>query len=118
MAHAREASPTECCGLLIGAASTIDVIVRARNLEDSPTAFQIDPLDHFAAIRQARMRGQQVLGVYHSHPAGPEVPSERDRREASYADYVYLIVTPDEAVVRAFRLAGGNFSELPLVPVP
>jgi len=118
VAHARDALPDECCGLLIGQRSKVDVIVRARNLDQSPTQFQIDPLDHFAAIRQARMRGQQVIGVYHPHPLGPETPSERDLREATYAEYVYLIVTPGVPVVRAFRLADGNFSALPLVPVP
>ena len=117
LAHAREALPNKCCGLLIGGAGRIELAMRARNLEESPTRFLIDPLDHFTAIRLARMNGRAVVGVYHSHPRGPRVPSLSDRAEASYAEYTYLIVVPDVAEIAAFQLIEGNFSEVPLVTV-
>ncbi len=124
IAHAREGVPNECCGLLIGRPGRIETALRARNLEESPTRFLIDPLDHFTAIRMARMNGVAVVGVYHSHPNGPLHPSPRDSAEATYKEYVYLIVVPDgggsetqEPHVGAFRLDKGNFSEVPLVTV-
>ncbi len=124
LAHAREALPNECCGLLLGSPGRIETALRARNLEESPTRFLIDPLDHFTAIRMARLNGRAVLGVYHSHPNGPEHPSPRDAAEATYKEYVYLIVVPGNAAtegpaprIRAFRLDAGNFSEVPLVTV-
>lgn len=117
LAHAGEALPNECCGLLIGTSARIETALRARNLEESPTRFLIDPLDHFTAIRMARMNGRAVVGVYHSHPNGPPHPSTSDMAEATYKDYVYLIVLPSASSVGAYRLDAGNFSEVPLVTV-
>lgn len=116
VAHARESLPNECCGLLVGTPGRIQVTVRARNLEESPTSFLVDPLDHFTAIRLARMRGLAVVGVYHSHPATAALPSPRDLQEATYREYVYIIASPAEPPeMHAFRLAEGAFVEIPLV---
>jgi proteasome lid subunit RPN8/RPN11 len=114
--HAREAAPNECCGLLVGSPDRVEIAIRARNLEDSPTRFLIDPLDHFAAIRMARMRGHAVVGVYHSHPARDARPSLSDAREASYREYVYVIVSlrAEPVGVRAFRLQDDNLVDVPL----
>ena len=63
VAHAREAAPRECCGLLIGLGAQIESAHRARNVDPSSTRFLIDPHDHFAAIRAARAGGREVVGV-------------------------------------------------------
>jgi proteasome lid subunit RPN8/RPN11 len=114
--HARDAAPNECCGLLIGTPHRVDAAIRARNLEDSPTRFLIDPLDHFTAIRTARMRGQAVVGVYHSHPARDARPSPSDLQDASYPEYLFLIVSlaKDPTEVRAYRLRNDAFVDVPL----
>jgi proteasome lid subunit RPN8/RPN11 len=117
VAHAREALPDECCGLLIGSPARIEQAHRARNLDASPSRFLIDPQDHFAAIHAARARGLVVVGVYHSHPATLADPSPTDVAEASYSEYVYVIVSPriDAAELRLFRLQSGAFVEDALV---
>jgi proteasome lid subunit RPN8/RPN11 len=120
VAHAREASPDECCGLLLGRGDEIVEAVRARNLADEPaTRFLIDPADHFAARRTARERGLAVVGFYHSHPTSPPEPSARDRAEFSYAGYLYAIVSlrVEPAEVRLFRFDAGNFQRVPFVTV-
>jgi proteasome lid subunit RPN8/RPN11 len=116
VAHAREALPDECCGLLLGSVTRIEQAHRARNLDASPTRFLIDPQDHFAAIRAARAVRRQVVGVYHSHPSTPARPSATDLADASYAEYVYAIVSvrTEPAELRLFRLEGGKFVEEPL----
>jgi desampylase len=94
VAQARDASPVECCGLLVGTGSRIVEAIPAANVADSPaTRFLIDPKDHIDARREARMRGLDVIGFYHSHPHSPAQPSARDRSEASYPDHLYLIVS-------------------------
>ncbi len=120
VAHAREASPDECCGLLLGRGGEIVEAVRARNVADDPaTRFLIDPADHFAALRTARERGLEVVGFYHSHPASPADPSERDRAEFSYAGHLYAIVSlrVEPAEVRLFRFEAGNFQRVSFVTV-
>jgi proteasome lid subunit RPN8/RPN11 len=90
-AHARDAWPNECCGLLIGDTHTIDAVHRARNLHHSPARYLVQPEDHFAAIRRARVRALEVVGAYHSHPGGRPRPSTVDRDEAQPAEFIYVI---------------------------
>ena len=120
VAHAVADLPNECCGLLLGTAEIIEDAARARNTKRSRTRFQVEPADHFAAIRRARAAGLQIVGAYHSHPNGPSGPSEMDRARLTDPTMFHLIVSLAHGTrtVRAFRLTEGNFSPLELVPVP
>jgi desampylase len=116
VAHAREAAPAECCGLLLGVESRITDAIRIRNVADSPTRYQLDPAEHIAARRQARERGLDVVGFYHSHPDSPATPSATDVSEAEYPGHAYLIVGlgVEPADVRLFRWDGRRFEQLEL----
>lgn len=96
-AHAEEAYPNECVGLLIGRsdgpAKTVEAIYRAPNTwsaEESRLTdaehehslrdrFYLDPRDYLKADRAAQAQRLDILGCYHSHPDHPAIPSERDR---------------------------------------
>ena len=120
VAHAVEDLPNECCGLLIGTADMVEDTSRARNTKRSRTKFQVEPADHFAAIRRARAAGFEIVGAYHSHPSGPSGPSETDRARLTDPSMFHVIISLAHGTrtVRAFRLTDGNFSPLELVPVP
>ena len=117
IAHAREAAPVECCGILIGRDGSIDDAARAKNLAGSPNRFLLDPKDHIEVRRTARGRGLDVIGFYHSHPHSPAWPSPTDIAEAAYPDAVQLIVSLEgtEVVARLFRLESGSAEVLPLL---
>ena len=120
VAHAREAAPNECCGILLGRDDEIVEALRARNVASSAlTQYVVDPKDHIEARRNARIRGLEVVGFYHSHPRGDPSPSETDLADASYPGSYYAIVglrrEPPE--VRVFEFANGNFHERQLVTV-
>ena len=110
IAHAREAAPHECCGLIGGTNERVaTTIYRTRNTALNPlTTYEAAPQDLFAAQRQMRARGEQLIAIYHSHPraAKPE-PSVTDVRLAYYPAAVYLIVGlgNEEPCVRAFRIS-------------
>ena len=118
LAHARRTLPDECCGLLIGAARSLNTrVVRAwpaRNLRPGRTRYLIDPADHFKAIRAARRAGLAVVGAYHSHPASPPTPSPTDDREADDPGLLYVIASPARDAVRAYRLDGGRLRRVEL----
>ena len=121
VAHARETQPGECCGLLIGTSERITRVWRARNIADRATRFLVDPADHFAAIRDARREGFDVIGAYHSHPSPPAAPSPRDLAESNDPEMLTVIAAPvgtNDVEIRAFYLDGRNFREVPLVPEP
>ena len=110
ISHAREASPRECCGLIGGKADgSAQAIYRMRNVAGDPlVTYEAAPEDLFAAQRVMRERGEQLLGIYHSHPRAknPE-PSRTDIRLAYYPSAVYFIVGLDdtEPCLRAFRIS-------------
>ena len=120
VAHAREAAPAECCGLLLGHDAELTEAVRTRNVAGQDRLrFVIDPKDHIDGRRDARRRGLEVVGFYHSHPCSPASPSETDRAEAGYPGHLYLIVSlagasPDIAM---FLLDQGDFHPLSFVTV-
>lgn len=120
VAHAVEAAPRECCGLLIGADGVVEEAVPARNLRDGHTTYHIDPADHFAAIRRARSLGRAVVGAYHSHPRSPAVPSPTDLEEAHDPVFLHVIVSlvqPGAPDVRAYRLEAGQYDAVPMTEV-
>jgi proteasome lid subunit RPN8/RPN11 len=120
IAHAREAAPDECCGVLLGRGEMIVEGVRARNAaEHATTRFLIDPKDHIDARREARTRGLEVVGFYHSHPRSGAAPSDTDVAEAAYPGGLFVIIGlgADPPEVRVFGFDHGNFHERPLVTV-
>jgi len=117
--HARADAPLECCGLLIGDASHIVEARRMRNVSPHPEQrYAIDPQEHFQAIRDARTRSWDVIGVYHSHPHSPAVPSPTDEAEG-FGEFVFLIVglAAEPPDLGAWQWFDGNFSRIPLVRV-
>ena len=110
IAHAREASPHECCGLIGGSSDgRARTIYATRNIAADPlVSYEAAPEDLFAAQRVMRERGEQLLAIYHSHPrsSDPE-PSSTDVRLAYYPAAVYVIVGlgNSEPCARAFRIS-------------
>ena len=100
--HARECLPEEACGFLIGRGAT---------------AYNIAPQCLFDLVRELRVSGEDLVGIYHSHPATEAVPSSRDVAEAHYPDSAYVIVSlcdPDRPEVNAFRIVDGQVEEVEL----
>lgn len=117
IAHARESAPNECCGLLVGSGVAIVEALRTTNLEEGPSRYRIDPLEHIALMKRLRGSGRAIVGAYHSHPHSPAVPSPSDLTEAFYPDFVYLIVSlaaGARAECRAWRIRNGAAVEIDL----
>jgi proteasome lid subunit RPN8/RPN11 len=107
VAHARRDAPRECCGLLVGRGRRIDVALPMANVASRPrTRFQVDPAEHIAVRRVLRhiAPALEIVGLYHSHPVGPAVPSERDLAEAHYPDWLFVIIGRGGRSVRAYQI--------------
>ena len=118
-AHARAESPAECCGLIGGSdEGRAREIYRLRNVAADPLiGYEAAPEELFAAQRTIRDRGEQLLGIYHSHPRSSEpVPSETDVRLAYYPSAIYLIIglAADVEILRAFRISEPEGSWTPV----
>jgi proteasome lid subunit RPN8/RPN11 len=108
-AHARAASPEECCGLVGGVGVEASSVYPLKNVAREPSkSYEAAPTELFDAQRRIRERGESLLGIYHSHPrAHDPMPSATDVRLAFYPSAVYFIIGFDEqgeCVLRAFRV--------------
>jgi proteasome lid subunit RPN8/RPN11 len=118
VAHARAEAPKECCGLLIGAGRRVDFAVPLSNLDPRPTSgFRVDPAEHIAVRRIVRRvtPARAVVGVYHSHPRGPAVPSSRDIAECHYPDWIFVIVGRGGRSIRGYQLRSAGPAMVPIV---
>lgn len=110
IAHARETAPAECCGLIGGFDhNRASSIYRLQNVTPNPElSYEAAPEELFAAQRQMRSRGEELLAIYHSHPRAIDPsPSETDVRLAYYPSAIYLIVGlgGTQPVVKAFIIS-------------
>ncbi len=115
VAHAREAAPKECCGLLaMRDDGTVARAYRARNAADSKVRFEVDSRDHLHALYDAEDAGLELGGIYHSHPRTEPAPSLTDRQKAvAWPGALWVIVGLEpEVAVRAFRIDGDDVAEL------
>ncbi len=112
MAHARQEAPREACGLLAGKSGEITRVIRCANVHPTPTTrYAIDPREQLRAFRSMDAADEELVGIYHSHPASQPYPSPTDRAEAHYPDAVYVLVSlrSREPELRAFRLGADDF---------
>ena len=95
--HGEETYPNECCGVLLGKLEgetrRVSSAARCGNTRsDSPSNhYNIDPKELIRIQREARERGEDVVGFYHSHPDHPARWSETDLAEAHWIGCSYVI---------------------------
>ena len=117
LAAAQSSPGKEVCGFVVrdGDGCTI---VPVRNVSSDPARrFEMEPAGMVEAFRHARDDGEEILAIYHSHPAGPPVPSVLDQELAYYPDLPYLVIslgTRGVLELRAFHLDRKGSTELPL----
>ena len=119
--QARREPTKESCGLLAGRQGTITRALPATNAaEDTARAYEIAPKELFRLMREIRGAGLELLGIYHSHPAGENRPSSHDIERAYYPTAAYFIVSPCSDApqpVRAFLIGLGKTTELEIQAV-
>jgi proteasome lid subunit RPN8/RPN11 len=122
-AHAERAYPEECCGILLGkTAGAESEVTEARACANTRAGardrYAIAPEELVAAQREARARGLQIVGFYHSHPGHPARPSRADLAEAYWEGCSYVIVEVrggKAGEIASFR-PRGNADSRSLVP--
>ena len=78
IAHAVKELPNECCGVLLGRNKRIERVVPMQSTDPSSDTYFMDPVQQVEVFTEMEKRGENLLGIYHSHPAGPRQPSGAD----------------------------------------
>jgi len=122
--RALRAYPHECCGVLLGRAGEVAVVEEEtplRNLyEGEPGRFWFSDEEWVRALKLAKIKGRDYVGLYHSHPDGSALPSLSDRhRMLAIPSEVWLIVAVTRQAVTgymAWRIddAGSSIVRLPV----
>ncbi len=113
--HGEQTYPHECCGVLLGHFEgddrTVAAVIPCGNTRlDSPqNRYHIDPRELVRVQREARERGLDIVGFYHSHPDHPARWSSTDLAEAHWIGCSYVITSVEHGgatVTHSFLLAG------------
>jgi proteasome lid subunit RPN8/RPN11 len=115
IAHVDSQLPLEACGLLAGRDSSVESVLVVTNQAQSPVRYVMDPIEQLHAFEWIESQGMELLGIFHSHPAGPETVSPTDIAEAAY-DVVYVIVSRVDNAwrTRGFWIDNGSYDEVTL----
>ena len=110
--HALATFPEECCGFMFGSYKDDMVVVDSvRIVKNSHPDFRsrrfiISPEDYNDAEEYADENSLALVGVYHSHPNHPALPSETDRLAAmpGFTYIIYSIMDGEPSDVSAWEL--------------
>lgn len=114
-AYADLHAPLESCGLLAGKQDRVEKVLFVRNQAQSPVRFVMDPSEQLQAFDWIESNGLDLLGIFHSHPAGPETASPTDIAEAAY-EVVHVICARTDNLwkLRGFWIKNGKSIEVSL----
>ena len=108
-------SPLEACGLLAGREAQVEKMIGVLNQAQSPVRFVMDPYEQLRAFDWIESHKLELLGIFLSHPTGPETVSATDIVEAAY-DVVHVILSPRDGQwhARGFWIEDGAAREVAL----
>lgn len=105
--------PDECCGFFYGEEDGLGnrrvteiLVVNNAKEGDKRKRFEISPKDYLKGEQYASEKNLDFLGIYHSHPNHPAIPSEHDRVAAQpYFSYIIISVLDNNSThMRSWRL--------------
>ena len=114
--HVQAHAPLEACGLLAGKDMQVEKIIEVSNTAQSAVRYVMDPVEQWNAFQWIESHGLDLVGIFHSHPTGPEVVSPTDIDEAAYAVvHVILVRTDGMWRARGFWIENGSYKEVTLL---
>ena len=116
--QAREGLPLEVCGILAGSKEAVASHYEMTNSDRSALHYTMVPEEQFKVLKRIRAAGEEMLAIYHSHPATPARPSAEDIRLALTPGVIYVIlslVEPESPVIKGFTIDDEKVEEVTIV---
>ena len=113
--HVAQHIPLEACGLLAGNNGQVVKIIPIQNQAQSPVRFVMDPYEQLQAFEWIDLQGLDLVGIFHSHPGGPETVSATDIAEVAY-DVVQVVLShiDNSWSMRGFWIQDGQVRDVTL----
>ena len=115
IAHVDSQAPLEACGLLAGLNSKVETVLTVTNQAQSEVRYVMDPIEQLNAFEWIESNGLNLLGIFHSHPTGPETVSPTDIAESAY-EVVYVVLARMKDTqswqARGFWIKDGTYDEV------
>lgn len=117
--HAKAVPSHEACGLLSGKDGRIERVYKMKNDSVSPEhCYFMEPKEQLKIMKEIRRQGQEMLGIYHSHPNSAAYPSDKDVELAFYPEAVYVIVSlanNNQPEIKAYKIESGRIAQEELI---
>lgn len=122
IAYVDSHAPLESCGLLAGRDSKVETVLEVANQAQSPLRYVMAPIEQLQAFEWIESNQMDLLGIFHSHPTGPETVSPTDIAQAAYAVIHIILARVDISTrfasvrwrARGFWIENGGFREVTL----
>ncbi len=106
--RSRDGYPFEVCGLFFGHQDDQEIVVARLveidnlNQDRRQDRYLLDPQGFLQADQQARREGLDIVGIWHTHPDHPAIPSVTDAASA-WEGYAYAIVAINDGEPEILR---------------
>jgi len=107
--------PLESCGLLAGKNGRAEKMIGVLNQAQSRVRFVMDPHEQLHALDWIESHDLDLVGIFHSHPTGPDTVSPTDIAEAAYP-VVHIVLAPcgHDWLAHGFWIEDGQAIEVTL----
>lgn len=85
--------PYEGCGLISGTDNTGLTLWKLPNESRSVSGFSMSERSVAMALKQMQLKGEQLTGIFHSHPSTSAYPTKKDIKYNPYSNIAYIIVS-------------------------
>ena len=109
--------PEEACGVLAGNNNKVTIGLPVTNQLHSRVKFYMEPIELYKALEKIETEELDLIAIFHSHPKGPDRPSETDVKEFLYPGVATIICSPKEKnwSLKSFMIENDSFREIELV---
>ncbi len=114
ISHCKKEFPMEACGILAGKGNEIDLVYAMKNADQDAVSYFMEPQEQLNTMKDIRMKGLEMLGIYHSHGFSRAYPSKKDIELAFYPEASYMIISlkdADKPEIRSFKIVEGKIEE-------
>ncbi|MED0895488.1 M67 family metallopeptidase [Aneurinibacillus migulanus] len=119
IAYCRQGLPNEACGLISGPAGTDTghTLWKLPNEAKQKNRFLLSEDTVAEALEEIRRKGDQLTGIFHSHPTKVAYPSAMDIACNPYPGVAYIIIsfTDSPPDVRCFTMKDNKLQQLDIV---